>query len=105
MQCTCSPTIRQCPACLAWKQGQEVVKEQSQQNNSRRRTRRTRTLIRDGPAGELRYTYFSRETIEYVQQLFAAGIPNDVIAKRCGIAFGSLFYLVHMEVVDGTDLD
>ena len=90
-QCTCSPTIRQCPACLAWAQNHKVAQRE-----------RSGVVIRDGlVAGTRRYTTFSRETIERVQKLFVAGIPNDVIAELCGVAYGSISYLIHMEVCDG----
>ena len=89
--CTCSATTRQCPACLAW--------EQHQLFEQKKGRRQRGLLIQDGLAGgKIRRTYFSREVIEKAQGLFVAGVPNDAIADLCDVSYGSVSYLLHMEV-------
>ena len=52
--------------------------------------------------GVLTYTRYSRGTIKFVQRLYAAATLLDAIAVRTGVPYGSVWRIVHMELVEET---
>ena len=84
--CTCSPTLKVCPACFAWRMTQPVKLQSGMPIKVRGVRRRTR---------------YTKKIIERVFQLYCAGCSNDTIASLCDVANGSVSYILHMEVLDG----
>lgn len=50
--------------------------------------------------GRLTYTRYSRDTINFVQRLYAGAMLLDDIAVRTGVPHGSIRRIVHMELAE-----
>jgi len=88
--CTCSVWLSPCPVCL------EYAASLKAPLRRKRRGKDKRTLVYVN--GMLTYTRYSRGMIKLLQRLRDAGMSLDDIAERTGVPYGSVRYVMRMEL-------